>query len=95
MAHEPYLGFGEGVFRWTAAASVHRVMTMILARAVSLVSVDDAHALTVEALRLLADDGARRDLGARGRDVYRQHFDLRHTIGALRRAAQEPCGSPS
>ena len=64
--------------------------------AVALVSVDDSHALTVEALRLLSDDRARRDLGARGRDVYRQHFDLRHTIGALRRAAsQEPCASPS
>ena len=64
-------------------------------RAVSLVSVDDPDALTVEALRLLADDGARRELGARGHDVYRQHFDLRHTIGALRRAAKEPCASPS
>ncbi len=64
-------------------------------RAVSLVGVDDSHALTAEALRLLADDRARRDLGARGHDAYRQHFDLRHTIGALRRAAQEPCASPS
>jgi glycosyltransferase involved in cell wall biosynthesis len=64
-------------------------------RAVSLVSVDDSHALTVEALRLLSDAGARRDLGARGHDVYRQYFDLRHTIAALRRAAHEPCASPS
>ena len=64
-------------------------------RAVSLVGVDDAQALTVEALRLLSDNAARRALGARGQDVYRQHFDLRHIIGALRRAAQEPCASPS
>ena len=33
MVHEPYLAFGEGAIRWTAAASVHRVMTIILARA--------------------------------------------------------------
>ena len=64
-------------------------------RAASLVRVDDPQALTVEALRLLSDDGARRDLGARGYDIYRQRFDLRHTIGALRRAAEDPCGSPS
>ena len=37
MVHEPYLGFGEGGIRWTAAASVHRVMTIILARAASRV----------------------------------------------------------
>lgn len=65
-------------------------------RAVSLVKVDDSGALTAEALRLLSDERARRDLGARGHDVYRQRFDLRHTIGALRRAAsEEPCASPS
>ena len=33
MVHEPYLAFGGGALRWTAAASVHRVMTVILARA--------------------------------------------------------------
>lgn len=33
MVHEPYLAFGEGAFRWTAAAFVHRIMTVILARA--------------------------------------------------------------
>lgn len=33
MVHEPYLAFGEGAIRWTAAAAVHRVMTTILARA--------------------------------------------------------------
>jgi glycosyltransferase involved in cell wall biosynthesis len=65
-------------------------------RAVSLVRVDDSEALTAETLRLLSDDAARRDLGARGCDVYRQRFDLRHTISALRRAAAEdPCPSPS
>ena len=33
MVHEPYLAFGGGALRWTAAASVHRLMTVILARA--------------------------------------------------------------
>src|SRR5262245_10855732 len=35
MVHEPYLAFGERSLRWTAAASLHRVMTVILARAAS------------------------------------------------------------
>ena len=33
MVHEPYLAFGGGALRWTAAAAVHRLMTVILARA--------------------------------------------------------------
>ena len=37
MVHEPYLAFGEGGLKWTAAASVHRLMTMLLARAASRV----------------------------------------------------------
>lgn len=37
MVHEPYLAFGEGAIRWTAAAVIHRLMTMILARAASRV----------------------------------------------------------
>jgi glycosyltransferase involved in cell wall biosynthesis len=35
MVHEPYLAFGEGALKWTAAASVHRLMTVILARSAS------------------------------------------------------------
>jgi hypothetical protein len=35
MVHEPYLAFGGGALGWTAAASVHRLMTVILARAAS------------------------------------------------------------
>ena len=63
---------------------------------VALVSVDEPHRLAHEALRLLSNDRERRDLAARGRDVYARQFDLPHTIGALRRAAsQEPCASPS
>ena len=62
---------------------------------VSLVSVDKPRALASEALRLLSDDCARRDLAARGRRIYTRQFDLPHTIGALRRAAQEPCVLPS
>ena len=30
MVDEPYLAFGEGALRWSAAAAVHRVMTIIL-----------------------------------------------------------------
>ena len=37
MVHEPYLGFGSAAIWWNAAASVQRVMTMILARAASRV----------------------------------------------------------
>ena len=63
---------------------------------VALVNVDESHRLADETLRLLSDDRERRDLASRGRDVYARHFDLPHTIGALRRAAsEEPCASPS
>jgi glycosyltransferase involved in cell wall biosynthesis len=62
---------------------------------VALVSVDEPHVLGDEALRLLSNDRKRRDLAARGRDIYARRFDLQHTIGALRRAAEEPCASPS
>jgi len=64
-------------------------------RAVSLARVDEPRALAAAALRLLTDDGARRELAARGRDLYARRFALRHTIGALRGAAHEPCASPS
>lgn len=62
---------------------------------VSLVRLDEPHAFASEVLRLLLDECARRRLSARGRDIYTRQFDVRHTIGALRRAAQEPCASPS
>jgi len=60
---------------------------------VALGPASDPRALIAHTLHLLSDDRARRDLGARGRDLYTRCFDLRHTIGALRRAAQEPCES--
>lgn len=37
MVHEPYLAFWEGTWRQTAAAAVHRVMTIVLLRAASRV----------------------------------------------------------
>jgi glycosyltransferase involved in cell wall biosynthesis len=37
MVHEPYLAFWEGTWRQTAAAAVHRVMTVVLLRAASRV----------------------------------------------------------
>jgi glycosyltransferase involved in cell wall biosynthesis len=63
--------------------------------AVSLVSVDEPQACATEVLRLLRDECARHHLAARGRDLYARQFDARHTIGALRRAAYDPCASPS
>jgi glycosyltransferase involved in cell wall biosynthesis len=65
------------------------------AGAVSLVAVHDPHALTAEVLRLLAHDDDRRAFATRGRALYAQRFDLQHTLGALRCAANEPCASPS
>ncbi len=62
---------------------------------VSLVRLNEPHAMAAETLRLLSDDDARQRLGARGRELYLRQFDARHTIGALRRAAQEPCASPA
>ena len=62
---------------------------------VSLVRLDEPQALAAETLRLLVDECARKRLAARGRDLYTRQFAVRHTIGALRRAAQEPCASPS
>ena len=58
-------------------------------------AIERAARMAAEALRLLSDDDARQRLAARGRDLYVRQFDVRHTIGALRRAAQEPCASPS
>jgi hypothetical protein len=37
MVHEPFLSFGEGSWRQDAAATVHRVMTIVLLRAASRV----------------------------------------------------------
>jgi glycosyltransferase involved in cell wall biosynthesis len=62
---------------------------------VSLVSMNEPRAFAAEAVRLLSDDSARRELASRGRAIYSRQFDLPHTIGALRRAAQEPCVSRS
>ena len=62
---------------------------------VSLVPFNEPHAMVSEVLRLLSDDNARRRLAARGRDLYIRQFDVRHSIGALRRAALEACASLS
>jgi glycosyltransferase involved in cell wall biosynthesis len=63
--------------------------------AVSLVRPGDPHSMEAEAIRLLAHDDERRGLAARGCSLYTRQFDLCHTVGALRRAADEPCASPS
>ena len=62
---------------------------------VVLADVNDARTLATEALGLLSDDRQRRALGERGRDVYASHFDVSHTIGALRAAGECACVSPS
>jgi glycosyltransferase involved in cell wall biosynthesis len=62
---------------------------------VSLVRVDEPHRIGEEVLRLLGDDDARRTLADRGREIYARHFDLRHTIDALRHANPHPCVSQS
>jgi glycosyltransferase involved in cell wall biosynthesis len=64
-------------------------------RAVALTPVGDHGALAADALQLLADERERRDLGARGRELYVERFALDHTITALRSAAKVPCASPS
>ena len=43
----------------------------------------DAAALRDAALRLLADDDARRAQGARGKQVYDQRFSIEHTVDVL------------
>lgn len=62
-------------------------------RCVSLVTTNAPEALTIETLKLLADDRARRRLAARGQALYRRQFDVRHTIHALRGDAGVPCAS--
>lgn len=64
-------------------------------RSVVLVDVNEPRRLGDETLRLLADDEERARLASRGRDTYDRHFHLSHTIGALRGAGQESCGSRS
>ena len=53
--------------------------------AVALAEAEDAAALAREAARLLADAAARARLGAAARALYRERFDLAHTVAALRR----------
>ena len=63
--------------------------------AVVLVDVKNPETMAQEASRLLADVSARRQLSARGREMYERQFHLRHTIAALRRAALEPAACVS
>ena len=57
--------------------------------AVALAPAGDDEALLVEVQSLLASAETRARLGAAGRGLYRERFDLAHTIAALRREAVE------
>ena len=59
------------------------------AGAVALAPAGDDEALLVEARRLLSSEEARARLGEAGRRLYRERFDLAHTVAALRREAVE------
>jgi len=63
--------------------------------AVVLAPVGNHGALAAAVLQLLSDDRERRCLGDRGLRLYAQRFAPGHTITALRRAAEQPCASPS
>jgi glycosyltransferase involved in cell wall biosynthesis len=56
--------------------------------AVELVNGDDPRLLTQRTIALLRDAPRRAELAVRAKRFYDEHFDLRHTIGALRRAAE-------
>jgi glycosyltransferase involved in cell wall biosynthesis len=53
-------------------------------RAAALAPVGDAETLAADAASLLAAPAARAALATRGRNLYMERFDLRHTIAALR-----------
>ena len=54
--------------------------------AVALADVGDPAGLAEEAIRLLADDGARARLGARGRRLYDDTFSVNRVVKTLRAA---------
>jgi glycosyltransferase involved in cell wall biosynthesis len=54
--------------------------------AVALVPVGDTASFAREVTRLADDTSMRAALGARGRRVYTERFDLAHTVAALRQA---------
>lgn len=53
--------------------------------AVALAAAGDSRALLSACLRLAADGAGRERLGAAGRALYRERFDVAHTVAALRR----------
>jgi len=57
-------------------------------RAVAMAPAGDVSALVRAVTALLADEGARAALAARGEKTYREHFALQHTIAALRASAE-------
>jgi glycosyltransferase involved in cell wall biosynthesis len=58
-------------------------------RAVALAPAGDATALSETVARLLTDAPERARLADAGRALYRERFDLRHTVAALRRSSFE------
>lgn len=62
--------------------------------AVALAPAGDPEAIAGAVARLLADAAGRARLGARARALYRERFDLAHTVAALGRARDERDEAP-
>lgn len=58
-------------------------------QAAVLVPVGEPTGLVEATCRLLSDAPRRQSLAAAGKALYDQHFDVRHTLAALRRMAGE------
>ena len=60
--------------------------------AVALAPAGDDNALLDEVRRLLASPESRARLGEAARKLYRERFDISHTVATLRGAADESAG---
>ncbi len=95
--------FGDGISsrRSSAMAGLALGLPMVTTRgflsedlwetsgAVALAPAGNIEAQQQQIDRLLADPGARRELGVRARELYRSRFDLEHLLGVLREESGE------
>jgi glycosyltransferase involved in cell wall biosynthesis len=77
-------GLAHGVAVATTAGRLTEPL-WAASRAVALAPAGDARALSETVARLCQDADERARLAAAGRGLYRERFDLRHTVAALRR----------